>query len=189
MLEAETQRFLVVLRQEIRTNFSKINFKGDWQAYLTDDFRLEIQKKVGGEVREAAKSTGENQIAAFAFIGSLVALAKRLGDEAPIMKGVQGGEFPLVMDSPFGALGEAFRDAVARMLPDLAPQVVVFVSPTQWKGEVERNLAPRTNKRYLLQYHGPNSPKNLAENVELGGSVIPQIVQADHEMTRIVEVS
>lgn len=189
MLEAETQRFLVVLRQEIRTNFSKINFKGDWQAYLTDDFRLEIQKKVGGEVREAAKSTGENQIAAFAFIGSLVALAKRLGDEAPIMKGVQGGEFPLVMDSPFGALGEAFRDAVARMLPDLAPQVVVFVSPTQWKGEVERNLAPRTNKRYLLQYHGPNPPKNLAENVELGGSVIPQIVQADLEMTQIVEVS
>jgi DNA sulfur modification protein DndD len=189
MLEAETQRFLVVLRQEIRTNFSKINFKGDWQAYLTSDFRLEIQKKVGGEVMEAAKSTGENQIAAFAFIGSLVALAKRLGDEAPIMKGVQGGEFPLVMDSPFGALGEAFRDAVARMLPDLAPQVVVFVSPTQWKGEVERNLAPRTDKRYLLQYHGPNPPENLAEDVELGGSVVPQIVQAEHEMTQIVEVS
>jgi DNA sulfur modification protein DndD len=189
MLDAETQRFLLVLREEIKRNFAKINFKADWDAHLTSDFRLEIRKNVGGEIIEAAKSTGENQIAAFAFIGSLVSLAKRLDEEAPILKGVQGGEFPLVMDSPFGSLGEGYRNSVARMLPELAPQVVVFVSPTQWKGEVERNLAPRTDKRYLLQYHGQKPPQNLSEIVELGGSVIPQIVQADHEMTQIVEVS
>lgn len=69
-----------------------------------------------------------------------------------------------------GRLGEGYRESVAKMLPILAPQVVVFVSPTQWKGEVERNLAPRCDKRYLLQYQGKRPPQNLAEVVDLNGS-------------------
>jgi len=189
MLDAETKRFLVVLNEEIGRNYGLINFKADWVAHLTDDFRLEIRKTVGDDLIEAAKSTGENQIAAFAFIGSLVALAKRLDEEAPILKGVQGGEFPLVMDSPFGSLGEGYRNAIARMLPMLAPQVVILVSPTQWKGEVADSLGPRTDKRYLLQYHGSKPRKNITKTVKIGNSEIDQIKVADYEKTQIVEVS
>ncbi len=187
MLEVETQELRVILNEEIRENFSKIIFKDYW-AEITPDFDLKIHKRAGGEVIEAAKSTGENQITAFAFIGSLVALAQRRDKVPSILRGVQGGEYPIVMDSPFGSLGEGYRESVACMLPKLAPQVVVFVSPTQWKGEVERNLKQYVDKQYLLQYHGKQAPQNLAENVEIYGMIIPQIVAAEQEMTLIKEV-
>ncbi|MBN1546916.1 MAG: AAA family ATPase [Syntrophaceae bacterium] len=187
MLEAETQDLRKVLNEEIRENFAKIIFKDYW-ADITPDFDLKILKRVEGQVIEVAKSTGENQITSFAFIGSLVALARRRDELPSILKGVQGGEYPIVMDSPFGTLGEGYRASVSRMLPQLAPQVLVFVSPTQWKDSVEENLMPQAGKRYLLQYQGKNPPKDLAKEVEFNGNAYEQIVDSETEKTQIVEV-
>ncbi len=104
ILDTETTRFVRILNEEIGRTFGRIVFKDYW-AEVSSNFDLSIRKRVGDTVMEVPKGTGENQITAFSFIGSLVSLAKRLGDEAPILKGVQGGEFPLVMDSPVRSLG------------------------------------------------------------------------------------
>ena len=50
--------------------------------------------------------------------------------------GPDSNVFPLVMDSPFGALDSTHRRQVARSIPILANQLVVLVSKTLWRDEV-----------------------------------------------------
>jgi DNA sulfur modification protein DndD len=66
-----------------------------------------------------------------------------------------GGVYPLVMDSPFGSLEDDYRQKVASWIPKLASQVIVLVSKTQWRNEVETAVRPRIGREYVLQLHSP----------------------------------
>ncbi|MNF00456.1 hypothetical protein D3C80_1992880 [compost metagenome] len=64
------------------------------------------------------------------------------------------------MDSPFGALDPEYRQKVANLIPALADQVIVMVSKSQWRGEVESELSKRLGKQYTLKYHKPDQGSN-----------------------------
>jgi hypothetical protein len=72
----------------------------------------------------------------------------------------------------------------------LAPQVIVFVSTSQWSQEVENNLKPYIKHQYILQYHNPNQEKFQAshKNIIIDGMNYDLAVQSDDEFTKIVQV-
>jgi DNA repair exonuclease SbcCD ATPase subunit len=137
----------------VRNTFDEIATK-DLDAEITEDFELKIRQTVSGsdEQVEVDKSTGERQIASLAFIGSLVQIAKSRYESDSGSEHFTGGIYPLVMDSPFGALDKDHRREVSRILPKLAPQVVVFVTDSQWEGPVEDEMEGIAGKQYWLNF-------------------------------------
>lgn len=137
--------------KKIRETFGSIASK-DLTAEITEDFELKIWQRIGGERVEVDKSTGERQIASLAFIGSLVAIARQRYEADSDSEYFTGGIYPLVMDSPFGALDMEHRREVSRVIPELANQVVVFATDSQWKGPVEEEMSPMVDKQYWLDF-------------------------------------
>ncbi len=194
ILKAETEELRPLLNTEIDCHFRKIMTKDYW-AELTDNYTLRIRKRVAGgdgssgsvEI-DAALSTGERTVTSLVFIASLVALAKRRSEIPTILKDLSGSPFPIAIDSPFGSLS-IFREGVAKYIPELAPQVVLFVSPKQYDGEVEAALkaSGRISKRYYLRYYGPSMPERAAPELVVDGQSIQQYFPLESdEYTEIV---
>jgi len=196
ILAAETEDLRPLLNDEIATLFRRIMAK-DYRAEITANYTLRVMKPLGygvdgGEAleKEAALSTGERTVAALVFIASLVSLAEKRAEIPTIIKGIAGAVYPLVIDSPFGALS-VFRDGVARHIPELAPQVLLLVSPETYRGRVEEALSAtkRVGKRYMLVHYGRQIAGNYAPDIELNGRRYPQFVHApDDEYAVIKEI-
>jgi len=171
----------VALAEQVRSKLSKkvddtfkaIMRKPYW-AEISKDYTLQIFKEVGGEKQIVyEKSTGESQITSLSFVGSIVSIARERAAEQG-SENFKGGIFPIVMDSPFGALDDDYRDKIADYIPALAEQVIVMVSGSQWKGAVAAKVASRAAKQYTLY---ALTPADQAERNEV------------HEYTEIREAS
>lgn len=141
------------LSTRVNATFKSILQKDYW-AKIDDDYCLQIFKHVPdhGDQIVFEKSTGESQVTSLSFIGSIVSLAKEKTKENQFFR---GGIFPIVMDSPFGSLDPTYRQLVARHIPELADQIILMVSGTQWRGEVETETLPRVGKHVSLIYSAP----------------------------------
>ena len=150
----------------------------DFTASLTEDFRLNLTKTVAGSQHPVhGASTGEKQVLALAFVGSLVQKAKEnllRGGDKPALGVPQGGEYPLVMDSPFGSLEDDYRAKVAQWIPQLANQVIVMVSKTQWRDEVESQMRHRIGAEYVLELH--TAKRGADRSITIDGEQWPYVV-------------
>ena len=176
------------LRKRITRLFSSMSFT-PYTPTLTDDYSLYLLDSQGVKPLPVAASQGESQMLSLAFIGSIIELARSYHAKKEKLPGPDSSVFPLVMDSPFGSLGPSYRSQVADKIPKLASQLVVMVSNTQWRGEVEQALSGKIGKSYLLVYH---TTKNQfeRESIDLLGSTYDMIVPNPEglEYTEIIEV-
>jgi DNA sulfur modification protein DndD len=198
ILDIETGELRPKLNAEIDEHFKKIIGVGYW-AELSDDFKLKIMKRITvsdveeavekSEDREVALSQGQRQVTSLVFIASLVALARRRSEIRSIVRGLTGSEYPMVMDSPFGQLAQ-FRPGVARWIPELAPQVIIFVSSTQFEGAVASELkkSRRVGKRYYLAYHGPNIHPDAKREIQIGKDSVTVYFEEKDEYSEIREL-
>ncbi len=143
------------LQNRINDVYANFMRKG-YHARLNDDYMLQIIKDSGDDEKNVAMSQGERQITSLAFIGALVDLARVQGEKGQ-NRFFRGGIFPIVMDSPFGALDPDHRSRIADGIPTLARQVVVMVTDSQWQGEVEKELNPKVASHYYLRNFAPNT--------------------------------
>lgn len=146
------QLFISITREDmdekIKKVFESISRKNDREACLSEDFELTIRNKDSHQVQ--VLSTGERQITSLSFIGALVSYAKEKS-QSDLITDFSGGDFPIVMDSPFGNLSGIHKANVAKGLPLLASQVIVIVSDEQWAGTVEENMADKVKNVYVMQ--------------------------------------
>ncbi len=168
---------------------------------LTEKYELTLIEKTTGQERTVAASTGENQVLSLSFIAAIIERVKHWSkksaqsekqttDENPaLLMGPDSGTFPIVMDSPFGSLDELYRRQVGRALPKLVNQLLVLVSKTQWRGEVEEELAPYIGREYVLVYNSPK-PEAQQDEIRLHGEAYPLVKSSpdEFEYTEILEV-
>lgn len=150
LLDFRIQEVRNKLSKEVNDIFSKI-IKKNFTAKISDDFALEIYKSLpnGENLLVVEKSTGENQICSLSFIASIINDAKTAYQQGN-NNFYRGGIFPIVMDSPFGALDEDYRRLIAKYIPELADQVVILVSGTQWRSEVQEECSGRLASAFRL---------------------------------------
>ena len=164
--DALKQKVRKVSNKKVQETFSTIARK-EFKAEITNDFELKIYQGKSDGRGEVEKSTGERQIASLAFIGSLVSIARDRYESSGENEYFTGGIYPLVMDSPFGALDNKHRREISSILPSLASQVVVFATDSQWEGPVEEEMSTVIGKQYWLNFQpkaGPNeSPRTTIE--------------------------
>lgn len=163
LYEALSRETKKELSKRLNETIKKI-YQKNYHAEIDENYCLKIIKPNPGENVQIqhGMSTGESQIASLVFISSIVKIAK---ESASKTKFFRGGIFPMVMDSPFGSLDNKHRQLIARHIPQLADQIILFVSDSQWKGAVEDECERYVAKHVTLKYV---SPKNVNEEVGKG---------------------
>ncbi|NES20360.1 MAG: AAA family ATPase [Symploca sp. SIO3E6] len=181
------QQFRSSLEKRVQEIFASISFT-PYIPKLTETYELQLTEDTAGKETLVAASTGENQILSLSFIGGIIDRVREWIQENALM-GLDSSTFPMVMDSPFGSLDEIYRRQIAKVLPTLANQLVVLVTKTQWRGEVQEEIAKHIGREYVLTYHSPK-PQCEEDSIELGGVYYPLVQQSSNqfEYTEIVEV-
>jgi DNA sulfur modification protein DndD len=193
ILQLESDDLRRELGHEIERVFSLITVQ-DYRLRLTEEFSLKLTKSMMGPTGrvevDVGHSTGHRQVMSLVFIASLVALAQRRNDIGSILRNLQGGDYPMIMDSPFGQLGGNFRSSIAHHVPALAPQCIVLVSSSQYEGEVEKELgaSDRIGKRYLLIYKGPSKKDEAKDQVAINGIQYTVYHEDQNEHTHLEEI-
>ena len=180
-------QFRSSLEKRVQEIFTSISFT-PYIPKLSEKYELTLVENTAGQETMVAASTGENQILSLSFIGGIIDRVREWIQENTLM-GPDSSTFPIVMDSPFGSLDEIYRRQIAKTLPQLANQLVVLVTKTQWRGEVAREMAAHIGREYVLTYNSPK-PDCEEDAIELGGDRYPLIRQSPNEFeyTEIIEV-
>lgn len=183
----ETQ-FRVSLEARVQGIFSQISFT-PYIPRLNEKYELCLMEANTLFDLPIAASTGENQILCLSFIGGIIDRVREWS-QSKMHLGPDSSTFPIVMDSPFGSLDEIYRRQVAKSLPKIANQLIVLVSKTQWRGEVETEMDAKIGKEYVLVYHTPKLDGELDE-IHRRGNVYPLVKLSanEFEFTEIIEVN
>ena len=192
--DAETNDLRPLLSKLISDHCAKI-INRKYTAELRPDFTLGVTKNVSkwdgtDEEMDVAKNTALRQSLSLVFISSLVYLASERKKIPTIMKNVSGEDYPVVMDSPFGALDDHYCSRVAKWIPALAKQVVILVSSKQYAGPVQKALEEeeRVGRNYYLSYAGPTLSSEMEKYTTINGIKYKIYETAQEEITKVVEV-
>lgn len=145
---AEEKRLQI--EQRAREIFHSLAWKGSHfnNVRLTEDYNLEVIDRWGQQARPEL-SAGERQILSLSFIAAMSTVAER--------------EAPLVMDTPFGRLSSAHRESITARIPELASQLVLFVTDEELRDQALENLRSRIGAEYTLHFDPTTSCTEIEE--------------------------
>ncbi|OKH24274.1 AAA family ATPase [Chroogloeocystis siderophila] len=186
--QRQEKQFRLQLEKRIQEIFNKISIT-PYIPKISEKYELTLIENTSGVEAPVAASTGENQILSLSFIGSIINKVREWSERKMLMV-ADGSTFPIVMDSPFGSLDETYRRQIAKIIPQLANQLIVLVSNTQWRGEVETEMTSRIGREYVLTYYS-SKPDCEEDTIEITGQEYPLVRQSPNEFeyTEILEVN
>lgn len=128
------------LQARVNDNFAKM-YHGERSILIDDKYRVKYSDITTEE------SDGLKAVKSFAFISSLVSMAKDkiLDDDEMHL----GQVYPLVMDAPFSNVDEIHIDNICKILPGTANQVIMAVMQKDWEFAAV-NLDKYVGKSYTI---------------------------------------
>lgn len=183
----QEQQFRLQLEKRVQEIFSEISFT-PYIPTISEKYELTLIENTSGLAMPVAASTGENQVLSLSFISSIIDRVRDWSQNKMLMV-ADSSTFPIVMDSPFGSLDVIYRKHIAQIIPKLANQLIVLVTKTQWRGEVEDEMSYRVGREYVLTYYS-SKPNCEQDFIELSGERYPLVKQSPNEFeySEIVEV-
>ena len=128
------------LQKRVNSNFAKM-YHGERSITIDDKYRVKYSDVTTEE------SDGLKAVKSFAFIASLVSMAKdRILDDDEMQL---GQVYPLVMDAPFSNVDEIHIDNICKILPKTANQVIMAVMQKDWE-YAAKNLDQFVGTSYLI---------------------------------------
>lgn len=115
---------------------------------LGSDFNLEVIDRYGQSARPEL-SAGERQVLSLSFITAMAQVSEE--------------EAPLVMDTPFGRLSSHHRNSITEKLPQMANQLVLFVTDEELRDQARKNLEHRIGAEYRLEFERATSCTTIEE--------------------------
>ena len=174
-----------VLRASIERILEKTSRKA-FRLNMTDDYAVSLVNAAGTRM---PKSGGENQLLGLIFTAALVEFAKvrQNAKDARLLKGTVA---PLVLDSPFGQLDDAYRATTAECVPEMAGQVVLMVSRQQGGGVLDV-LRGRVGQEYVLVRHNKDARAHRTAEIRQfnGKDVETALFDQEYDGTSFVRVS
>ena len=137
------------------------------------------------------KSGGENQMMSLAFLAALVEYAVKRSENDAAGLFIPAAIAPLVLDSPFGQLDINYREATAKFVPQMAPQVVLLVSSSQGNDAVYFALQGKIGKEYVLIAHNQGERGQKSDDVRniAGEKIATTLFNKERDMTEVREVN
>jgi DNA sulfur modification protein DndD len=185
-LRVEEDAAKKLLRSEIKGVLAATTHKV-FTLKMSDDYVISLVNDAG---QALPKSSGENQLLGLAFTAALVKFAK-YRKSARDYRLLPGTIAPLVLDSPFGQLDEAYRETTAQFIPKMARQVVLLISKSQGSKEVLDALNDRVGAEYVLVRHNREAPgERKPESRYLKGKEFKTAVfNSNFDGTQVMEVA
>lgn len=143
LLVVETSEYSKMLKQEIQNLIDQM-LTSKREVFLNEDFQLQVKDSYGDE----SKSEGQFAVISFAYIGGILKVLRS-------HEKLSGKEYPLILDGPFSKLDEEQKTNVVKVIPQYAPQVIIF-SKDPLENFVEDNVIGKT---WTIQ---SNDEKNYA---------------------------
>lgn len=140
------------LIHEVNDVFGRM-YSGSRRVDIDEKYNVVLYSKVGNEEKATGESEGLRRVKNFAFIASLVSLAKN-----KMLKKNKAGEdvetlvsepYPLVLDAPFSNADEEHVASISRELPKAAEQIIMFVMQKDWKWAFPV-IGDRVGRQYAL---------------------------------------
>ena len=153
------------LENKVNEIFSRM-YSGTRVLKIDDKYRTTLYTKAEGsdELVTSGESEGLIRVKNFAFIAGLVDLAKeqkiQIGD-----KEMKGESYPLILDAPFSNADEIHIKNIARELPGVAEQVIMFVMEKDWRYAKEV-IEGKVAKSYVLEKHSDTYSEIIKEDTK-----------------------
>ncbi len=136
------------IQEEVQPIFKGLVRNADHfvEITLTENYKLLVIDVSGDDVLPEM-SAGQRQILSLSFIGALAKMAvKRM------IPNLENEPFPIVMDTPFGRLSKEHRENIVDVFPDIADQLVLFVTDEELYGDARTKLESSIGAEYVLQF-------------------------------------
>jgi len=185
------QSYLGVNEQEARKDIQDVvnrileeTARRHYRFEIDEGFQIRLLFQDG---TPTPKSGGENQMMSLAFIAALVQFADKRSKQDENGLFVPATVAPLILDSPFGQLDDAYRSATAAFVPKMAPQVVLLVSSSQGKEEVTKALEHRVGAEYVLVMHNEGAQDSKKQDFLTfrGKKIATTLFNRERNMTEI----
>lgn len=132
------------VREELANRVNK-NFKSMYHGERS--ILIDEKYRVGYSDVDTDESDGLKAVKSFAFIASLVSMAKDKILDDNNMK--LGQVYPLVMDAPFSNVDEIHIENICKILPKTANQIILAVMQKDWE-YASGKLNPYVGKSYQI---------------------------------------
>jgi DNA repair exonuclease SbcCD ATPase subunit len=159
----------------------------DYKFEIDESFQIRLLFPDGAPT---PKSGGENQMMSLAFLAALLEYTFQRTNNSEEDLFIPARIAPLVLDSPFGQLDDHYRDATAKFVPQMAPQVVLLVSSSQGNDGVYSALKEKIGREYVLIAHNQTDRGQKSDDVlDIGGEKIATtLFNKERNMTEVREV-
>ena len=143
------------LLESVNNIFHKM-YHGSRQVTIDDNYRIQLMTSIGEEQISTEESKGLEAVKNFSFIAGLVELARKkvrrvegnpLSNEPDIFK---TEPYPIVMDAPFSNVDEIHINNIARILPEVAEQVILIIMKKDW-AYAEKTMGSRVGAEYYIE--------------------------------------
>ena len=134
------------IQEEVRPIFKRLVWNADHfeTINLTENYKLLVIDDSGDNVLPEM-SAGQRQVLSLSFIGALAKMAVK--ETIPNM---ENEPYPIVMDTPFGRLSSEHRENIASIFPEIANQLILFVTDEELHGQARTNLETQIGAEYEL---------------------------------------
>ncbi len=134
------------IQEEVRPIFKRLVWNADHfeTINLTENYKLLVIDDSGEDVLPEM-SAGQRQVLSLSFIGALAKMAVK--ETIPNM---ENEPYPIVMDTPFGRLSSEHRENIADIFPEIANQLILFVTDEELHGQARANIETQIGAEYEL---------------------------------------
>lgn len=147
------------VQSEVGQIFKQLVWNGDHftDICLSEDYELQVIDESDENVLPEL-SAGQRQVLSLAFIAAMAKVAVQ--ETIPQLK---EEPFPIVMDTPFGRLSRKHRENITKTIPDIAKQLVLFVTDEELHGQARTNLESNVGAEYELEFDRETKTTKIRE--------------------------
>lgn len=128
------QKIFVELNQQIQSNFRRMFNAKDKKIELDKQYNIQMLYQTENGYREEKNlSEGEKIARNFAFIVTIMEYSRKKKAEKAGRDEVSSDTLPIVLDGPFSKLGDENIHLIAKVLPEVSEQVIIFMLRKDWE--------------------------------------------------------
>ncbi|MCI8327163.1 MAG: AAA family ATPase [Lachnospiraceae bacterium] len=129
----QEKKIFLELNREIQNNFSRMFNAKDKKIELTNNYEIQMLYQTKQGYREEQNlSEGEKIARNFAFIVTIMDFSRRKKAEQTGSYSEENDTLPIVLDGPFSKLGDENIELIAKILPEVSEQVIIFMLKKDW---------------------------------------------------------
>lgn len=122
------------LNERIGQNFARMFHAQDKKILLDEQYNIRMEYRTEFGYREEKNlSEGEKIARNFAFIVTIMEYSRKKKQQREGRDAALGDTLPIVLDGPFSKLGDENIRLIAKVLPEVSEQVIIFMLEKDWK--------------------------------------------------------